>query len=113
VRANDRTAAGAAYLNLFVAALFVVPTIVTGLLAWQFVLEGAKLRSLLLLHLIAGSCAGLLIIVSWWLHWRARKSAALTLSRYRIPVELIGPSSRTPWSRVAWSTPTAGWGISR
>lgn len=82
--------ASAAYLNLSVAAAAVIPTVATGLLAWQFALEGKRLKGLLLLHVIAASFAGLLVIVSWWMHWRSRKSEPLLLPCYRIPVELLG-----------------------
>ena len=82
--------ASAAYLNLWLAALSVVPVAVTGLLAWQFVLEGQRLRGLLLWHLFAASTAALLVIASWWVHWRARKSEPLVLPGYRIPLELLG-----------------------
>ena len=82
--------ASAAYLNLWLAALSVVPVAATGLLAWQFVLERQRLRGLLLWHLIAASTAVLLVIASWWVHWRARKSEPLVLPGYRIPLELLG-----------------------
>ena len=82
--------ARAAYLNLSVAAVTVIPTVVTGVLAWQFALEGEKLKGLLLLHFVASSFAALLVIASWWIHWRARKSDTLPLPRYRIPIELLG-----------------------
>ena len=82
--------ASAAYLNLCAAAVTVIPTVVTGVLAWQFALEGEKLKGLLLLHFVAASFAGLLVVASWWIHWRARKSDTLPLPRYRIPIELLG-----------------------
>lgn len=82
--------AGAAYLNFSAAAVMVFPSIATGLFAWQLVFEGKRLRGLLLLHLIAASCAGLLIIASWWVHRRARKTGASLLPGYRIAVELLG-----------------------
>ena len=82
--------ASAAYLNLCVAALFVVPTVITGLLAWHFALAGAKIKGLLLFHVIAASLATLLILGSWWIHWRARKSNKSPLPRYHIPIELLG-----------------------
>lgn len=81
---------GAAYLNFSAAAIMVFPTIATGFLAWQFVLEGKRLKGLLLLHLIAASCGGVLIIASWWVHRRARKTGPSLLPRYRIAVELLG-----------------------
>ena len=82
--------ASAAYLNLSVAAVTVIPTVVTGVLAWQFALEGEKLKGLLLLHFVAASFAALLVVASWWIHWRARKSDTLPLPGYRIPIELLG-----------------------
>ncbi len=82
--------AGAAYLNLSAAAVTVLPTVVTGVLAWQFALEGKRLKGLLLLHLIAALSAALLVIASWWVHWRTRRAEPAVLPRYRIPVELLG-----------------------
>lgn len=82
--------AEAAYWNLSAAAATVVPTSITGLLAWQFVLDGKKIKGLLLWHLMAGSLAAVLVIASWWVHWRTRKTGSLLLPGYRIPVELLG-----------------------
>ena len=45
-----RGLADAAYYNLLVAALSTFPVLVTGI-AWQFQLEGQKLKGILLLHL--------------------------------------------------------------
>jgi uncharacterized membrane protein len=87
---RDSQLAGAAYLNLSIAAAFLLPTVATGALAWQFAFEGAKIEGLLLLHFVAALFATLLIIASWWLHWQARKSRTLLLPRYRIPIELLG-----------------------
>ena len=87
---RDSQLASAAYVNLSVAALSVLPTYVTGVLAWQFVLEGAKLKGLILLHFVAASCTAALVVASWWMHWQARKSEPLHLPRYRIPIELLG-----------------------
>lgn len=86
---RDSQLAAAAYLNLSAAAAAVLPTYVTGVLAWQFALHG-RLRALILLHFVAASLAALLVVASWWMHWRARKSEPLTLPRYRIPIELLG-----------------------
>jgi len=44
----------ASYYNQLSAAIASLPVIVTGLLAWQFQLEGAALKGNLLLHLIFG-----------------------------------------------------------
>jgi uncharacterized membrane protein len=82
--------ASAAYLNLAAAAAMIIPTVLTGLLAWQFVLDGKKIKGLLLWHLMAASFATVLVIASWWMHWRARKVGSSVLPSYRIPVELLG-----------------------
>lgn len=82
--------ATAAYLNLSLAAASVIPTVLTGFLAWQFALEGKKLKGLLLFHLVAASTAAALMIASWLVHWRSRNSGPLALLRFRIPIELFG-----------------------
>ena len=82
--------ASAAYFNLSIAAATVIPAILTGLLAWQFALDGKRLKGLLLLHVIAASIAAALVITSWWVHWRTRKAEPVLLPRYRIPIELLG-----------------------
>jgi len=87
---RDSKLASAAYLNLSIAAATVLPAVLTGLLAWQFALEGKRLKGLLLWHVIAASIATLLVITSWWIHRRTRQSEALLLSVFRIPVELLG-----------------------
>jgi len=82
--------ASAAYWNLSIAAASVLPAVVTGLLAWQFALDGKRLKGLLLLHLIAALSAALLVVASWWVHSRTRRAESVSLPRYRIPVELLG-----------------------
>ena len=82
--------AGAAYLNLSIAAAMVIPAVLTGLLAWQFALDGKRLKGLLLYHLIAASIAAALVITSWWVHWRTRKTESLVLPNFRISIELLG-----------------------
>lgn len=82
--------AAAAYLNISIAAVTVIPVVGTGLLAWQFALEGKKLKGLLLWHLMAASLAALLVIASWLVHWRMRKPETAPLPAYRIPLELLG-----------------------
>ena len=63
--------ATAAYYNLVGATISSLVAIVTGLGAWQWLLEGAKLKGNLRLHLVfAIICSGML----WWLWWlRARQ----------------------------------------
>jgi uncharacterized membrane protein len=82
--------AGAAYLNISIAAAMVIPTVLTGIAAWQFALDGEKLKGLLLFHIVAACMAATLVIASWWVHWRSRKSGSPIIPRLRIPVELLG-----------------------
>lgn len=74
-RLTRRRALGeAGYYNFLIAALSILPVLVTGLLAWRFQLEGQKLKGILLLHLIMAGISSLLIWSVWWLHFRARRS---------------------------------------
>jgi uncharacterized membrane protein len=65
--------AEAAYYNLLLAAASTLPVVVTGVLAWQFQLEGERLKGILLLHLVMGWASTLLICAVWWVHFRARR----------------------------------------
>lgn len=85
--------ANAAYLNISIAAAMVVPAALTGILAWQFALDGKRLKGLLLFHIIAASVAALLVIASWGVHWRSRRLEPSVLPPYRIPVELLGAAA--------------------
>jgi uncharacterized membrane protein len=48
--------------------------VITGILAWQFQLEGQTLKGILRLHLILGCVSSGLIWLVWWIHFRARRS---------------------------------------
>ena len=77
-----------AYYNLLIAALSTVPVVLTGLLAWQFQLEGQRVKGILLLHLVLGAVSSLMIWIVWWIHFRARRQKA-TLPGYRVLVEVL------------------------
>jgi len=79
----------ASYYNLVVAALSTIPVIATGLGAWQFALEGQKLKGVLLQHLVLASTSALLIVLTWWLHRRWRRGPAEFLPLERLPLELL------------------------
>src|SRR5271167_3728379 len=49
-----RGLADAAYYNFLVAAISTIPVLATGILAWQFALEGQKLKGILLEHMLLG-----------------------------------------------------------
>lgn len=88
-RTTRRGLADASYFNLLLGAISTVPVVVTGLLAWQFQLEGQKLRGILLLHLVLACISSVLIWLVWWVHYRARQRSR-ALPRYRLPLELVG-----------------------
>jgi uncharacterized membrane protein len=78
----------AAYYNLLVAAISTLPVLATGLLAWQFQLEGQKLKGILLLHLVLACVSSVMIWLVWWIHFRARRRTTSPPS-YRLGVELL------------------------
>jgi len=75
----------AAHLNLAAAAILIVPTYLTGLLAWRLALAGQKMRGVLLDHLVLASATTLLVITTWWLISRPRSRPILLAL-----VELMG-----------------------
>ena len=83
-----RSLAHAAYYNLLVAAISTVPVLATGLLAWQFQLEGQKLKGVLLLHLVLAGVSTVMIWLVWWVHFRARRGT-VSLPTYRLAVEFL------------------------
>ena len=86
---KNRTLAAAAYFNLLVAAVSTVPVVVTGLIAWQWALEGQKLKGILLMHLVMGCVSSVLIWLVFSVHFRARRRPEEPLPSYRLPVEAI------------------------
>ena len=83
-----RGLAEAAYYNLTVGAISTVPVLASGLLAWQFQLEGQKLKGILLLHLVLACVSTAMIWLVWLLHYRARRRMVV-LPRYHLIAELV------------------------
>jgi uncharacterized membrane protein len=83
-----RGLAEAAYLNFLVAAISTLPVLATGLLAWQFALEGQKLKGTLLEHMVFACVSTVMIWVVWWVHFRARKRPE-PLPNYRLAIEFL------------------------
>ena len=75
--------AAVARYNMMIAAIATLPVMLTGLLAWQWQLEGHKLKGILLQHLVLGVISSILIWLVWWMHRRASRIA------FRLPVELL------------------------
>lgn len=86
---KNRTLADAAYFNLLLAAVSTVPVVASGLAAWQWALEGQRLKGILLMHLILGCVSSGLIWLVFWIHWRARRLSATSLPKYRLPIEAL------------------------
>jgi uncharacterized membrane protein len=63
--------------------------VATGLAAWQWALEGQKLKGILLMHLVLGCTSSVLIWVVFLIHWRARRRDQESLPNYRLVVEAI------------------------
>ena len=81
--------ADAAYYNLLLAAISTIPVLATGVLAWQFQLEGQKLKGILLLHLVFACVSCAMICLAWWVHFRGRRRTA-PLPSYRLTLEVLG-----------------------
>ena len=81
--------ADTAYYNLLLAAISTIPVLATGVLAWQFQLEGQKLKGILLLHLVLACVSSATICLAWWVHFRARRRTA-ALPNYRLTLEVLG-----------------------
>ena len=80
--------AAAAYYNLTAAAISTIPAAATGLLAWQFQLEGKALRGNLRLHMVLALLCTAMTWVAWWLHFRVNGKSGRSLPAYRLPLEL-------------------------
>jgi uncharacterized membrane protein len=86
---KQRLLAAAAYYNMLVAAIATIPVVVTGILAWQWELEGQKLKGILLMHLVLGCVSTVLIWVVWFIHRRNRRNQDELLPAYRLPIEAV------------------------
>ena len=78
-----------AYYNLLVAAIMTLPTFFTGVLAWQWLLEGQRLKGALLLHLVLGALSTAVIWIVWWLHVISRRRREESLPTYVLAIELF------------------------
>jgi uncharacterized membrane protein len=83
-----RGLADAAYYNLLLAAVSTVPVLITGILAWQFALEGQKLKGILLLHLVFACLSIVMIWMAWWIQFQGRRRGG-DLPNYRLVIEVV------------------------
>src|SRR5207244_2933945 len=89
-----RLLAAAAYCNFLAAALTTVPVLITGLLAWQWQLEGQRLKGTLLLHLALGVGSSLVIWAVWLIHGKAHRTSGGAGCRSVAGAGEMLPSSR-------------------
>lgn len=86
---GNRVLVATAYYNFLVAAIATMPVVVTGFIAWQWELEGQKLKGILLTHLVMACVSTLLIWVVWFIHWRTQREREQILPGYRLPIEAL------------------------
>jgi uncharacterized membrane protein len=79
----------AAYYTAIVAAISAVPTIVTGILAWQLQFEGERLKGNLKLHLILALCSSVMIWVFCWLQIKEHRKPKFNSTGVRLMVEIL------------------------
>src|ERR1700691_2809050 len=60
----------AAYCNFAAAAITSIPALITGVVAWQWALEGQRLKGILLMHLVMACVSSVMIWVVWFIHRR-------------------------------------------
>jgi hypothetical protein len=89
-RKKQRLLAATAYYNLFSAALMTIPVLVTDLLAWQWQLQGQRLKGILLMHQVAECISSVLI----WVVWLTEECSESKEESYRDTVWRL----RTPWA---------------
>ena len=89
IRKNNLTLLNAAYYTAIVASIAAVPTIATGLLAWQLQLEGKVLRGNLRLHMVLALFSSVMIWLVCWLHFSVQRKQQTGTPRLRLAVEFV------------------------
>jgi uncharacterized membrane protein len=78
-----------AEFNLWAAAITAVPVVLTGLAAWQWQFEGQRLKGVLRMHLVFGSCSAVILWLVVWVRSHAWKKAGPTLPAWHAVLELV------------------------
>ena len=86
---DNRQLAIAAYYNLLAAAIATLPAVATGLLAWQWLYGGRKLRGNLQLHLVLALVSSAMIWLLCWLRIRQQRKPGRRLTPAYLAMELI------------------------
>src|ERR1700692_2060061 len=79
----------AAYYTVIVAAISAVPTIATGLLAWQLQFEGKGPKGNLKLHMILALSSSVMIWLVCWLHIKEQRKPLADSPGVRLTVEIM------------------------
>ena len=79
----------ASYYTVIAASIAAVPTIATGLLAWQLLFEGKALRGNLRLHVILALFSSAMIWLAGWLHFGTQRNPRPGTPRLRLAVEFV------------------------
>jgi uncharacterized membrane protein len=87
--ASREKLATVARFNLIAAAFTAIPTALTGALAWQWQLEGQKLKGALFLHVALAITATVVMCIVAWLRLKKQKDAK-HVSAYILSLEYLG-----------------------
>ena len=79
----------AAYYTVIVAAVATVPTIATGILAWQLQFEGKVPKGNLKLHMILALSSSVMIWLVCWLHVKEQRKPQVSSPGIRLTVEIV------------------------
>ncbi len=79
----------AAYYTVIAAAIAAVPTVATGILAWQLQFEGKVPRGNLKLHMFLAFFSSVLIWLVCWLHVREHRKSEAGSPNLRLAVEFL------------------------
>ena len=79
----------AAYYTVIVAAISAVPTIATGILAWQLQFEGKAPKGNLKLHMILALSSSVMIWLVCWLHIKEQRGPGLISPGIRLAVGVV------------------------
>src|SRR3984893_7021555 len=79
----------AAYYTVIAAAIAAVPTVATGILAWQLQFEGKAPRGNLKLHMFLAVSSSALIWLVCWLHIQEQRKPRFHSLGLRLTVEIV------------------------
>jgi uncharacterized membrane protein len=79
----------AAYYTVIAAAISAVPTVATGILAWQLQFEGKAPRGNLKMHIFLALTSSVLIWIVCWLHFKEQRKPQASSPAIRLIVEVV------------------------